>query len=192
MHTESIAFCLPSAAKLCYHVLFEFASISKETAIVVKQGDIVHHPHYGIGEVRSFRKRSFSDGGTRFAEIHFHTDELKLMLREDDLEDTIRPPIREQRARRLLDHLKTWQGEVSSSSWKVRANAHQKKLDEGDPKGIAEVYKNLTTQQREGKLSAADRKHMEKSLRFLTEVLAIALDKPLPQAQSKIVEAAES
>lgn len=159
-------------------------------AIDIRKGDIVHHPHYGIGEVRSLRERSFSDDGTRFAEIHFQTEELKLMLREEDLEDTICPPIREQRARKLLKHLKTWQGEVSSS-WKARADAHQKKMDEGDPQGIAEVYKSLATQERNGKLSAADRKHMQKSLRFLTEVLAIALDKTLPQAQGKIEEAAK-
>lgn len=162
----------------------------KEIAIEVTKGDIVHHPHYGIGEVLSVRKRSFSDDETRFAEIHFQTDQLKLILREHDLEDTIHPPIRETRALKLLAHLKSWQGSVSSS-WKVRANAHQKKLDEGDPKGIAEVYKSLITQEQKGKLSAADRNHMEKSLRFLTEMLAIALDQPVSQARGKIEEAAK-
>ncbi len=160
----------------------------RSTVIEVKRGDIVHHPHYGIGEVRSIRERNFSFDGTRFAEIFFQTDQLKLMLREDDLAETICPPIRERRAHRLLDHLTTWQGEVSSS-WKTRANAHQKKLDEGDPKGIAEVYKSLTAQERQGKLSAADREHLKKSQRFLSEVLAIALDMSPSQASGKIAEA---
>lgn len=168
--------------------MFLFVLFRKEIVIEVKRGDIVHHPHYGIGEVRSIRQRSFSDDGARFAEIHFQTDELKLILREDALQEAICPPIREQRARKLLKHLTTWEGEVSSS-WKARANAHQKKLDEGDPQGIAEVYKDLTAQEQNGKLSAADRKHMKKSQRFLTEVLAIALDVSLTQARGKITEA---
>lgn len=164
---------------------------SKEIVIEVKIGDIVHHPHYGIGEVRSVRERNFSFDGTRFAEIYFQTDQLKLMLRENDLEDTICPPIREQRARKLLNHLTTWQGEVSNS-WKTRANAHQRKLDEGDPQGIAEVYKSLTARGQKGKLSAADREHLKKSERFLSEVLAIALDMSPSQASGKIAEAVKS
>ena len=113
------------------------------------------------------------------------------MLPEDDLSETVRPPMRRKRAEKLLDHMRGWKGKVAAS-WKARATRHQKKLDSGDPKEYAEVYKNLRTLRREGKLSVADRKHLQQSLQFLSEELAIALDKTLPQARGKIVEAARA
>lgn len=140
--------------------------------------------------MQSVRKRSFS-GDDRFAEIYFEREELTVMLREDQLEGTVRPPIAATKAHKVLDHLKTWQGKVSKS-WKARANAHEKKLEKGEAEAYAEVYKNLRKQEQNGKLSVADRKHLKMSRRFLAEELANALDKSVPQAKRQMSEAVRS
>ncbi len=58
-------------------------------------------------------------------------------------DDTIRKPIEESEARGVLEHIGNWSESVSDS-WKVRANAQKRKLDDGNPFALAEVYKTLS------------------------------------------------
>jgi RNA polymerase-interacting CarD/CdnL/TRCF family regulator len=113
------------------------------------------------------------------------------MLRENDLEDEIRMPIDAAEARKVLEHLGSWDGEVSNG-WKARANAHQKKLDQGDPYGYAEVCKALGKRQEADSLSAADRLHLKQSEEFLAEELANALGKTHEEARVQIAQAVAS
>ena len=145
--------------------------------ITVNQGDCIHHPQHGIGEVLSIRKRSFSgDTDALFAKLFFKRDRLTVMLRKEDLANTVRNPIDASEAKKLLAYLKSWKGKVSSQ-WKARVNAHQQAMEKGDPFGYAEVYKGLSKLEEEGKLRAADRTHYNQSLSFLSEELANALGK---------------
>ncbi|HXK57386.1 MAG TPA: CarD family transcriptional regulator [Gammaproteobacteria bacterium] len=150
------------------------------------QGDCIHHPHHGIGEVLSIRKRSFSgDTEALFAKLFFKRDRLTVMLRKEDLAKTVRDPIDATEARKLLAYLKSWKGKVSSQ-WKARANAHQQTMEKGDPFGYAQVYKGLSKLEAEGNLRAADRTHYNQSLSFLSEELANALGKTEDEARAQI------
>lgn len=103
------------------------------------------------------------------------------MVRENDLGDTIRKPIEESEARRVLAHIGDW-SESASESWKVRANAQQQKLSDGDPFALAEVYKTLSMRKKAETLSGADRRQLSQSEQCLSEELAMALD----QSVSKV------
>lgn len=139
--------------------------------------------------MKSIRKRSFSGGkDARFAKIFFARDRLSLLLREKDLDDAIRAPLDAREAKKLLKHIEAWDGRVSSQ-WKARANAHEKKMAEGDPYGCAEVYKALAQRRETDSLSAADRQHLKQSADSLTEELASALDKS-PDEIRECIEAA--
>lgn len=120
--------------------------------------------------------------------MYFKRDGLTLMLRKQDLDKTIRSPINAKEAKKLLDHLKKWNGKVSTQ-WKARANAHQETMDRGDPFGYAEVYKGLSKLEEEGTLRASDRAHLNQSLDFLAEELANALGKTPEQARNQIAKA---
>ena len=113
------------------------------------------------------------------------------MLRENDLEDEIRAPIDAAEARKVLAHLESWDGKVSNG-WKARANTHQKKLDQGDPYGYAEVCKALGERQEADSLSAADRLHLQQSESFLAEELANALGSSKEEARGRIARAIAS
>ncbi len=109
------------------------------------------------------------------------------MLRQKDLDKTIRNPIDANEAKKLLDHLENWNGKVSGQ-WKARANANQEAMDRGDPYDYAEVYKGLSILEAEGSLRASDRAHLNQSLEFLAEELANALGKTRDQARREIAK----
>ena len=99
--------------------------------ITINQGDTVHHPHHGIGLVQSISNRSFSgEKETPFAELYFERESLTLMLRTKDLAKTVRTPIGANQARDILDHLESWEGQMSSQ-WKIRASTNQEAGESG-------------------------------------------------------------
>lgn len=136
--------------------------------------------------VQAISKESFSgEEEATFAKLYFKRDKLTLMLRKQDLAETVRNPINAKEARRLLDHLESWKGKMSKQ-WKARANANQAAIDRGDPYGYAEVYKGLSQLEDEGTLRASDRVHLNHSFEFLVEELSNALKKTPEQTRSLI------
>ena len=109
------------------------------------------------------------------------------MLREKNLEKTVRRPIDAAEAKKLLEHLESWNGNVRRG-WKARANANQLVIERGDPFGYAEVYKGLSKLEEEGALRTTDRAHLNRSLDFLVEELANALGKTPEQARKQITK----
>lgn len=112
-----------------------------------------------------------------------------MMVRENELADTIRKPIEKTEARKVLAHIGDW-SEPVNDSWKVRANAQQRKLDDGDPFALAEVYKTLSLRQEADSLSGADRRQLRQSELCLSEELAMALAKPLDEICLRMEKAA--
>lgn len=96
-----------------------------------------------------------------------------MLVREEDLGDSIRKPIKKNSAHKVLEHIEQFQ-ETVSEQWKTRANAIQAKLDDGDPFALAEVYKTLHMRQEAENLSAADRRQLSEVEVRLSEELALA------------------
>lgn len=114
---------------------------------------------------------------------------LALILRKDDLAETVRVPINKKKANQLLDHIRNWDG-TARKEWKARALVHQSVMDEGDPFGYVDVYRGLSKLESEGALRATDREHLKQSLELLVEELAYALGKTTDQARAQIMKAA--
>ena len=129
--------------------------------------------------MQSIRKRSFSGPkGSKFAKLFFPRNELIMMVRESELADVIRKPIEKSEAQKVLAHIDEWNGSTSEE-WKTRANAQQRKLDNGDPFALAEVYKAMVVRKEAGTLSGADRRQLSQSEQRLSEELAAALNKSM-------------
>lgn len=157
-------------------------------AITVTKGDIIHHPQHGIGTVQSIRKRSFSGPNeSRFAKLFFPQNEMTMMVREQDLGESVRKPIAKKTAQEVLAHIDRFE-ETVSEQWKTRANKLQAKLDDGDPFSLAEVYKTLSLRQKAENLSAADRRQLSQSEERLAEELAMAFG----NSRGEILERMES
>ncbi len=102
---------------------------------------------------------------------------MTMMVREDDLGESVRKPIAKKTANEVLAHIDDWE-ETVSDQWKTRANALQAKLDDGGPFALAEVYKILRVRQAEDNLSAADRRQLSQAEARLSEELSMALGYP--------------
>lgn len=164
----------------------------KENIITINQGDRIFHPGYGTGVVKSIRKRSFfGENEAKFVKLYFERDNLTWLVRANDMPDTIRTPMSAMEARKIISHLKSWQGKFSEQ-WKVRATANQAAFDDGDPFGYAEVVKGLTVMQEQSTLSATDRKHLNLGIKFLCEELANALGKTQDRVRQLIDKATSS
>jgi RNA polymerase-interacting CarD/CdnL/TRCF family regulator len=121
--------------------------------------------------------------------MFFPRDDITVMVRENDLAETIRKPIAKSEARKVLAHIDDWQ-ESESEQWKARANAQQLKLDDGNPFGLAEVYKTLSQRMEADKLSAADRRQLSQSEQSLSEELAMALNQSVGRVCRRMEKAA--
>lgn len=112
-----------------------------------------------------------------------------MMVREGDLAGTIRKPIEKSEAQKVLAHIGDWNESVSEQ-WKVRENAQQEKINNGDAFALAEVYKTLSLRQEADCMSAADRRQLSLSKQSLSEQLAVALDRPLRKISKHMQQAA--
>ena len=112
-----------------------------------------------------------------------------MMVRESELADVIRKPIEESEAQKVLAHIGDWIGSTSEE-WKTRANVQQRKLDNGNPFSLAEVFKAMVMRKEAGTLSGADRTHLSQSEQCLSEELAAALSKPLSKTRKLMENAA--
>lgn len=115
---------------------------------------------------------------------------MTMMVREQDLGDTVRKPITKKIAREVLAHIGDWEERVSEQ-WKTRATVFQAKLDDGDPFALAEVYKTLFLRQKAENLSAADRRQLSQSEARLSEELAMAFGHDPEDVRRRMQESAE-
>jgi RNA polymerase-interacting CarD/CdnL/TRCF family regulator len=156
----------------------------------ISRGAAVHHPHHGIGRVQQVGKRRFAgSNGADYAQVYFKRDDLTLIMPLQDVVSAVRRPLDASQAGQLLDYIEHWDGKCSRQ-WKARAAAHQEAMQRNDPFEYAEVCKGLSQLETEGTLRHTDRTHLNRSIEFLADELAYALDKTPDYARMLIVKAA--
>jgi RNA polymerase-interacting CarD/CdnL/TRCF family regulator len=113
----------------------------------------------------------------KFAILFFPREELQISLPAKKLDETVREPLNEAKARELLDEM-SGMHESLSKSWKIRSRKNQERLSSGDPLQLYMVFRGLLELRSEkGSLNNSDRKQLTLSLDLLAEELSVALDK---------------
>lgn len=120
--------------------------------------------------------------------LYFERDNLTWLVRADNIPSTIRIPMSAKEAKKIINHLRSWQGKLNEQ-WKIRSTANQAAIDKGDPYGYAEVVKGLSVMQKQNALSMTDRRHLNLGIEFLCEELANALGKTQDRVRQLIEEA---
>ena len=158
-------------------------------ATEISRGAAVHHPHHGIGRIQRVGKRRFAGhDGPDYAQLYFERHDLTLIIPVQDVVSAVRRPLNASQAGQLLDYIEHWDGKCSRQ-WKARAAAHQQAMERNDPFEYAEVCKGLARLESEGTLRHTDRTHLNRSIEFLADELAYALDKTPDYARMLIVKA---
>ena len=164
----------------------------EERTTEISRGAAVHHPHHGIGRVQTVGKRRFAGAnGADYAQLYFKRDDLTLILPVQDAARAVRRPLDASQAGQLLKYIEHWDGKCSRQ-WKARAAAHQEAMQRDDPFEYAEVCKGLIQLESEGTLRHTDRTHLNRSIEFLADELAHALDQTPDYARMLIVKATGS
>lgn len=143
---------------------------------------------HGIGTVRDYSKRELLGAEYRFATLFFPGEELQISLPAATLNDAVRKPLTEAKARALLETMKE-PSESLSKSWKVRSRGNQERLASGDPQKLIDVYRGLLEIQADrGSLNTSDRRQLSLATKLLTEELSVALSKPPEQVERLLEE----
>ncbi|MFA5508575.1 MAG: CarD family transcriptional regulator [Vulcanimicrobiota bacterium] len=152
-------------------------------AIKYQIGDTIYHPQHGIGTVRDYDKKELLGAEHKFAILFFPREELQISLPAKKLNDTVREPLTESKARELLSEMSDIQ-ESPNKSWKIRSRQNQERLASGDPIQLYLVYRGLLElRNQKGSLNNSDRRQLTQSLELLAEELAVALGKTDEQAR---------
>jgi RNA polymerase-interacting CarD/CdnL/TRCF family regulator len=107
------------------------------------------------------------------------------------LSNTVRTPISNTDARKVLTEIKEFKGKPSKQ-WKTRANANQAAIERGNPFEYAKVFKVLSQLEAEGALRAQDRQHLNQSTNLLVDELSHSLRKPADKVREMLVKASNS
>lgn len=120
--------------------------------------------------------------------MFFERDNLTLTLPQQDLSNTVRTPISNTDAKKVISEIKSFKGK-SSKQWKTRANANQAAIERGNPFEYAKVFKSLSKLEAEGALRAQDRQHLNQSTNLLVDELSHSLRKPADKVREMLVKA---
>ncbi|MCA9779115.1 MAG: hypothetical protein KC800_20445, partial [Candidatus Eremiobacteraeota bacterium] len=132
----------------------------ERASIKYEIGDTIYHPQHGIGTVRDYDKKELLGSEYKFAILFFPREELQISLPAKKLDDTVREPLSESKARELLGEMSEVQ-ESLSKSWKIRSRKNQERLASGDPLQLYQVYRGLLElRSQKGSLNNSDRKQL--------------------------------
>lgn len=128
----------------------------------------------------------FGQNAKPFVKVFFKRENLTMIVRKQELQESSRNIISKAEAERVLEHIENCDGAMNEQ-WKTRIRLNEKALEGGDPYELASVFKGLSRMQDEGKtLRAADRKHLQSSFAILSEELATALGKSRASVEALI------
>ena len=140
------------------------------------QGDMIHHPLHGIGQVTRFEKKELLGSELRFAILYFSREKLEVSLPANRLEEAVRNPLTAAKAKELLDGLEECE-EKPDKNWKSRNRANQERLKSGDPQEVFKVFSTLEQLKRsKGSLNNSDRKQRALAMDLLIEELSMVLE----------------
>jgi CarD family transcriptional regulator len=155
-------------------------------------GDTIVHPHHGAGVVTEIKElRFFGKNGKRYYSIQLMSEPgttVMVPVRNAD-EVGLRPPITTAKLGRVWRRLRA-QPEILPSDHNERYRLVREKLHDGDILQIAEVLRDLSWKDCQGrKLTSEGKRLYDKGMRLLASEIAAAQGSDLTAAQVSISRA---
>lgn len=148
-------------------------------------GQKVVHPLHGIGTVESIEEKNILGKTTRFSEIYFSGERLKIMVNLDSENSMIRSLISKDEIPKILKVMKNAKNDVSLRS-SERFNNNMKKIKSADIYKMAEVIKDLTELKKCKKLSCKEEMMLKQTKKILSSELSFVGNIPQEEAEQMI------
>lgn len=151
-------------------------------------GDVLVHPHHGVGRVLSNRKRKLATGERNYLEIEFIDRALTIMLPcEYTATVGLRSPASRAEALRVAAVLQAQPG-VLPGNWTAREKHYRERLKGASMLELAAVVRDLAGRAADTDLTIRERELHDRTRRQLTAELAHALGLTVAQAAAHIDE----
>ena len=148
-------------------------------------GDKVVHPHHGAAVIVKKVKQTVAGNRQDYFQLEIATDQLTVLLPIANIEDTIRPVISKNQARKVFALFKEPPQEAGSN-WSRWYKVLNEKMTSGDIYQVAEVVRDLTYSQQTKGISPALKRMLSKARLTLTSELRFALDVDEEEATRKL------
>jgi CarD family transcriptional regulator len=148
-------------------------------------GDKVVHPHHGAAVIVKKVKQTVAGNRQDYFKLEIATDQLTVLLPIANIEETIRPVISKNQARKVFALFKEPPQEAGSN-WSRWYKVLNEKMTSGDIYQVAEVVRDLTYSQQTKGISPALKRMLSKARLTLTSELRFALDVDEEEATRKL------
>ena len=148
-------------------------------------GDKVVHPHHGAAVIVKKVKQTVAGNRQDYYQLEIATDQLTVLLPIANIEDTIRPVISKNQARKVFASFKEPPQEAGSN-WSRWYKVLNEKMTSGDIYQVAEVVRDLTYSQQTKGISPALKRMLSKARLTLTSELRFALNVDEEEATRKL------
>ena len=148
-------------------------------------GDKVVHPHHGAAIIVKKVKQTVAGNRQDYFKLEIATDQLTVLLPIANIEETIRPVISKNQARKVFASFKEPPQEAGSN-WSRWYKVLNEKMTSGDIYQVAEVVRDLTYSQQTKGISPALKRMLSKARLTLTSELRFALNVDEEEATRKL------
>jgi CarD family transcriptional regulator len=148
-------------------------------------GDKVVHPQHGAAIIVKKVKQTVAGNRQDYFKLEIATDQLTVFVPIANIEDTIRPVISKNQARKVFASFKEPPQEAGSN-WSRWYKVLNEKMTSGDIYQVAEVVRDLTYSQQTKGISPALKRMLSKARLTLTSELRFALNVDEEEATRKL------
>ncbi|MDH3250926.1 MAG: CarD family transcriptional regulator [Acidimicrobiia bacterium] len=158
-------------------------SRAKKSAFSVK--DKVVHPHHGAATIIKKLKQTVQGETRDYFQLEIATDQLTVFVPVDAIEETIRPVISKNQARKVFATFKE-EPQEAGSNWSRWYKVLNEKMTSGDIYQVAEVVRDLTYAQQTKGISPALKRMLSRARVTLISELQFALEVDEEEATKKL------
>jgi CarD family transcriptional regulator len=150
-------------------------------------GDLVVHPHHGVGRVISSQQRRLTGEERSYLEIDLVDSTLTIMVPcESAIAVGLRPVVGPAQVRQIAAVLEGEPTPLLTGNWSAREKGYREKVKSGDVLELAAVVRDLALRASDHRLATRERELHDKTRRRLASELGCALGLDPEQADSYI------
>ena len=140
-------------------------------------GDTVVYPHHGAAVIERTERRELRGEVCDYLVLRLTYGDLTLKVPADSCDQVgIRKVVSRREVEKVLDVLRTKETKAPGN-WSRRFKANYEMLRSGDIYQVAEVVRNLATQDDDKGLSAGEKRMLTKAKQILLSELSVAIKK---------------